>query len=106
MAVSTAHIAHCGPSRGGGGGSNGNDPGIATPCENAFTALQLMGGENINQLPVVSNGHLEGVVTRSYFVHLLRPEMDNVFIHAGPPVAFSRASNRPRMRKATFICSS
>jgi CBS domain len=72
MAVSPAHIAHCGPSRGGGGGSNGNDPGIATPCENAFTALQLMGGENINQLPVVSNGHLEGVVTRSYFVHLLR----------------------------------
>ena len=40
MAVSTAHIAHCGPSRGGGGGSNGNDSGVATPCENAFTAVQ------------------------------------------------------------------
>jgi CBS domain-containing protein len=45
---------------------------LRPPCENAFTAVQLMGRENINQLPVVSNGHLEGVVTRSYFVHLLR----------------------------------
>jgi hypothetical protein len=29
-----------------------------------------MGRENINQLPVMSDGHLDGVVTRSYLVHL------------------------------------
>ena len=31
------------------------------------------------------------------------PEMDNVFSHAEPLVAFSRASNRPRMRKAALL---
>ena len=40
------------------------------PNASAGDALELMGRENINQLPVVSNGHLEGVVTRSYLVHL------------------------------------
>jgi CBS domain-containing protein len=40
------------------------------PDVSAGEALELMGRENINQLPVVSNGHLEGVVTRSYLIHL------------------------------------
>ena len=40
------------------------------PDASAGDALALMGRENINQLPVVSNGHLEGVVTRSYLVHV------------------------------------
>lgn len=31
--------------------------------------------------------------------HSDHPEMDNVFIHAGPTVAFSRASNRPACAK-------
>jgi Zn-dependent protease/CBS domain-containing protein len=43
-----------------------------TPDASAGEALELMGRENINQLPVVTNGHLEGVVTRSYLVHLLQ----------------------------------
>ncbi|HEY3885606.1 MAG TPA: site-2 protease family protein [Vicinamibacterales bacterium] len=38
----------------------------------AHEALDLMGRENINQVPVVTNGHLAGVVTRSYLVHLLQ----------------------------------
>jgi Zn-dependent protease/CBS domain-containing protein len=42
------------------------------PEASAGEALELMGRENINQLPVVSDGHLEGVVTRSFLVHLLQ----------------------------------
>jgi CBS domain-containing protein len=42
------------------------------PDVSAGEALELMGRENINQLPVVSDGHLEGVVTRSYLVQLLQ----------------------------------
>jgi len=42
------------------------------PDAAAGEALEVMGRENINQLPVVANGHLEGVVTRSYLVHLLQ----------------------------------
>jgi Zn-dependent protease/predicted transcriptional regulator len=38
----------------------------------AREALELMGRENVNQLPVVSDGHLDGVVTRSYLVQLLQ----------------------------------
>lgn len=41
-----------------------------TPDASAGDALELMGRENINQVPVISDGHLEGVVTRSYLVHL------------------------------------
>jgi Zn-dependent protease/CBS domain-containing protein len=40
------------------------------PDTPAGDALELMGRENINQLPVMSDGHLDGVVTRSYLVHL------------------------------------
>ncbi|MGE3177830.1 MAG: site-2 protease family protein [Vicinamibacterales bacterium] len=39
------------------------------PDASADLALELMGRNNVNQLPVMSNGHLEGVVTRSYLVH-------------------------------------
>jgi predicted transcriptional regulator len=37
----------------------------------AAEALTVMGRENLNQLPVVAQGHLEGVVTRSYLAHVL-----------------------------------
>jgi len=43
-----------------------------SPDASAGEALELMGRENINQLPVMTDGHLEGVVTRSYLVHLWR----------------------------------
>jgi len=48
-----------------------------SPDVSAGDAVELMGRENINQLPVVADGHLEGVVTRSYLVHLwqVRREM-------------------------------
>ncbi len=38
----------------------------------AGEALALMGRENVNQLPVVSDGHLEGVVTRSHLIQLVQ----------------------------------
>ena len=41
-----------------------------SPDASAGDALDLMGRENISELPVVADGHLEGVVTRSYLVHL------------------------------------
>ncbi|MCC7417276.1 MAG: site-2 protease family protein [Acidobacteria bacterium] len=42
-----------------------------TPDVPAGDALALMARENVNQLPVISDGHLQGVVTRSYLVQLL-----------------------------------
>ncbi len=42
------------------------------PNASAGEALARMGEENVNQLPVVSGGRLEGIVTRSYLVHLLQ----------------------------------
>jgi Zn-dependent protease len=41
-----------------------------TPDTSASAALELMGREHINQLPVVSEGRLQGVVTRSYLMQL------------------------------------
>jgi Zn-dependent protease/CBS domain-containing protein len=40
------------------------------PDASAGDALEQMGREHVNQLPVVFDGRLEGVVTRSYLVHL------------------------------------
>jgi CBS domain-containing protein len=31
----------------------------------AMEALQMMGREDVNQLPVISNGRVEGIVTRA-----------------------------------------
>jgi Zn-dependent protease/predicted transcriptional regulator len=46
------------------------------PDVSAGDALALMARENLNQLPVISDGHLEGVVTRSYLVQLLQVRRD------------------------------
>jgi Zn-dependent protease/predicted transcriptional regulator len=39
-------------------------------------ALKIMAQEDLNQLPVISNGHLEGVLTRSDVVRLLEARAD------------------------------
>jgi Zn-dependent protease/CBS domain-containing protein len=36
------------------------------------TALEVMGREDVNQLPVTSNGHLEGIVSRGNILRLLQ----------------------------------
>jgi Zn-dependent protease/predicted transcriptional regulator len=43
-----------------------------TPSVSVGDALELMERENVNQLPVISNSHLEGVVTRSYLMQALQ----------------------------------
>jgi Zn-dependent protease/predicted transcriptional regulator len=45
---------------------------VVTPETPAIQALQLMGREDVNQLPVVSNGHLQGIFSRANVMGLLR----------------------------------
>jgi CBS domain-containing protein len=35
-------------------------------------ALEIIGRDDVNQLPVTSNGHLEGVISRGHIVRLLQ----------------------------------
>jgi Zn-dependent protease len=42
------------------------------PDANAADALALMGREHIDQLPVVTDGHLQGVVTQSHLLRLVQ----------------------------------
>jgi len=43
-----------------------------SPDTPALQALQMMGRDDINQLPVVSDGHLEGLFSRSHVVRFLQ----------------------------------
>ncbi|MGH9644309.1 MAG: M50 family metallopeptidase [Terriglobales bacterium] len=43
-----------------------------TPDTPAIQALEIMSRENINQLPVLSNGHLEGIFTRGHLLSFLQ----------------------------------
>ena len=43
-----------------------------TPDTPAVQALELMSREDINQLPVVSDGHLEGIFSRGHVLNFLR----------------------------------
>ena len=42
------------------------------PGTSVTKALEVMGREDLNQLPVVRNGHLEGIISRSHIVRLLQ----------------------------------
>lgn len=45
---------------------------VISPEAPVVQALETMARENINQLPVVSNGHLEGVLSRAHLLQILR----------------------------------
>jgi CBS domain-containing protein len=45
---------------------------IVTPDTPAIQALQIMSQEDVNQLPVVSNGRLEGIFSRSHVLRFLQ----------------------------------
>lgn len=45
---------------------------IVSPDAPVTQALETMARENINQLPVASNGHLEGVLSRAHLLEILR----------------------------------
>ena len=46
------------------------------PQTPALQALQLMGREDMNQLPVISDGHLQGVITRGHLLRLLSAQAE------------------------------
>jgi len=43
-----------------------------SPDTPVMTAIEIMAREDVNQLPVVSNGHLEGIVTRAHVLEILQ----------------------------------
>ena len=45
---------------------------VVSPEAPVMQALETMAREDINQLPVVSNGHLEGVLSRAHLLEILR----------------------------------
>jgi Zn-dependent protease len=49
---------------------------VITPDTQVLDALKLMAGNDINQLPVVANGALQGIVSRSHLVQLLQTRSD------------------------------
>jgi Zn-dependent protease/predicted transcriptional regulator len=56
---------------------------IITPDTQVMDALKLMAGNDVNQLPVVANGTLQGVVSRSHLMQLLqaRAELQSSTAH-------------------------
>ena len=49
---------------------------VITPETQVLDALKLMAGNDINQLPVVADGTLQGVVSRSHLMQLLQARSD------------------------------
>jgi CBS domain-containing protein len=49
---------------------------IITPDTEVLDALKLMAANDINQLPVVANGTLQGIVSRSHLMQLLQARSD------------------------------
>ena len=49
---------------------------IITPDTQVLDALKLMAGNDVNQLPVVANGTLQGIVSRSHLMQLLQARSD------------------------------
>jgi Zn-dependent protease/CBS domain-containing protein len=49
---------------------------IITPDTQVLDALKLMAGNDVNQLPVVAHGVLQGIVSRSHLMQILRTRSD------------------------------
>ena len=45
---------------------------VVSPDAPVVQALETMARENVNQLPVASNGHLEGILSRAHLLEILR----------------------------------
>jgi Zn-dependent protease/CBS domain-containing protein len=66
---------------------------IITPDTQVLDALKLMAGNDVNQLPVVANGTLQGIVSRSHLMQLLRARSElQLSATAYPP--FHRMKHR------------
>jgi Zn-dependent protease/predicted transcriptional regulator len=60
---------------------------IITPDAQVLDALKLMAGKDVNQLPVVANGTLQGVVSRAQLMQLLQARSELHFPAAHyPPI--------------------
>ncbi len=46
------------------------------PATSLTEALETMGREDVNQLPVMSNNHLDGIISRSHILRLLRTRVE------------------------------
>ncbi|MGB8912582.1 MAG: CBS domain-containing protein, partial [Candidatus Sulfotelmatobacter sp.] len=53
---------------------------FVSPDMPAVQALETMGREDVHQLPVLSNGRIEGVITRAHILQVLqsRSELSNI----------------------------
>ncbi|MGC1372758.1 MAG: CBS domain-containing protein, partial [Candidatus Sulfotelmatobacter sp.] len=53
---------------------------FVAPDMPAIEALEIMSREDVHQLPVMANGHVEGVVTRAHVLEILkaRSELSNI----------------------------
>ena len=62
---------------------------VVTPDTQVLDALKLMAGNDVNQLPVVANGALQGMFSRSQLVQLLqaRSELQHPAAHYPPITA-------------------
>jgi CBS domain-containing protein len=60
---------------------------IIAPETQVLDALKLMAGNDVNQLPVVANGTLQGIFSRSQLMHLLQARSELRFPAAPyPPI--------------------
>ena len=58
---------------------------VITPDTQVLDALKLMTGNDVNQLPVVANGTLQGIVSRSHLMQLLQARSELQFSGAHHP---------------------
>jgi CBS domain-containing protein len=70
---------------------------IITPDTQVLDALRLMAGNDINQLPVVANGALQGILSRSHLMQLLRArsELQSPATHHVPPPRMNQRGVTP-----------
>jgi CBS domain-containing protein len=50
---------------------------LVKPATTLTDALETMGSEDINQLPVMSNGHLDGIISQSHILRLLQARAES-----------------------------
>jgi Zn-dependent protease/CBS domain-containing protein len=70
---------------------------VIAPDTQVLDALKLMAGNDINQLPVVANGALQGILSRSHLMQLLRArsELQSPATHHVPPPRMNQRGVTP-----------
>ena len=69
---------------------------VITPDTPALDALKLVTSKDVNQLPVVANGTLQGVVSRSQLLQLLQVRSElRPLAACDPPLDRENESKKP-----------